>query len=111
MRNMKMTELDVMAKEASDLLSAMANEKRLMVLCHLLEGERTVNEIAELVGMNQSALSQQLGKLRALRLVETRRDAQQVHYRLASEEVARVLQTLYVIYCDPETRMAKFAGR
>jgi DNA-binding transcriptional ArsR family regulator len=111
MRNMKMTELDVMAKEASDLLSAMANEKRLMVLCHLLEGEKTVNEIAELVGMNQSALSQQLGKLRALKLVETRRDAQQVHYRLASEEVERVLQTLYGIYCDPETRMAKFAGR
>ncbi len=108
---MKMTELDVMAKEASDLLSAMANEKRLMVLCHLLEGEKTVNEIAELVGMNQSALSQQLGKLRALKLVETRRDAQQVHYRLASEEVERVLQTLYGIYCDPETRMAKFAGR
>lgn len=108
---MKMTELDVMAKEASDLLSAMANEKRLMVLCHLLEGEKTVNEIAELVGMNQSALSQQLGKLRALKLVETRRDAQQVHHRLASEEVERVLQTLYGIYCDPETRMAKFATR
>src|SRR6187455_1245559 len=107
MRNIKITELNKMAREASELLAAMANEKRLMILCHLLDGETNVNELAELVGMNQSALSQQLSKLRALRLVETRREAQQVFYKLASEEVERVLETLYGIYCDPQTKTAK----
>lgn len=90
-----------MAHEASELLLAMANEKRLMILCHLLEGETSVNDLAELVQMNQSALSQQLAKLRGLRLVETRREAQQIFYRLASDQVERILQTLYGIYCDP----------
>lgn len=108
MRNRKILELDKMAKQASELLLAMANEKRLMILCHLLEGETSVNELAELVEMNQSALSQQLAKLRALKLVDTRRDAQQVYYRLASVEVERILQTLYGIYCDPETKTLRF---
>jgi DNA-binding transcriptional ArsR family regulator len=107
MRNKKIMELDKRAREASELLAAMANEKRLMILCHLLEGETSVNELADLVHMNQSALSQQLSKLRALKLVDTRRDAQQVHYRLASIEVERILQTLYGIYCDPETKTAR----
>lgn len=107
MRNIKITELSKMAREASELLAAMANEKRLMILCHLLDGETSVNELAELVDMNQSALSQQLSKLRALKLVDTRRDAQQVYYRLASAEVERILQTLYGIYCDPGTRIVK----
>lgn len=107
MRNVKITELNKMARGASELLAAMANEKRLMILCHLLDGETSVNELAELVDMNQSALSQQLSKLRALKLVDTRRNAQQVYYRLASAEVERILQTLYGIYCDPETRTAK----
>ncbi len=111
MRNMKITELDKMAHEAAELLSAMANEKRLMILCHLIDGETSVNQLAELVGMNQSALSQQLAKLRALKLVETRREAQQVLYRLASEEVERVLLTLYGIYCDPKTKTAKIAAQ
>ena len=108
MSNRKITDLDRMAQEASELLAAMANEKRLMILCHLLEGETNVNDLAGLVSMSQSALSQQLSKLRALKLVVTRREAQQVYYRLASEGVERVLQTLYGIYCDPETRTAQF---
>lgn len=99
----KITELDKMAREASELLLAMANEKRLMILCHLLEGETSVNDLAELVQMNQSALSQQLSKLRGLKLVETRRDAQQIFYRLASGEVESVLKTLHGIYCDPKS--------
>ena len=90
-----------MARDASELLAAMANEKRLMILCRLLEGEINVNDLAEKVEMNQSALSQQLAKLRALKLVETRRSAQQVYYRLASTEVESILQTLYGLYCDP----------
>lgn len=107
MRNVKITELDRVAREASDLLGAMANEKRLMILCHLIDGETTVNDLAALVDMNQSALSQQLAKLRALRLVDTRREGQQIYYRVASQEVERVLETLYGIYCDPETKVAR----
>ncbi len=95
-----------MAREASELLAAMANEKRLMILCRLLEGEISVNDLAEQVEMNQSALSQQLAKLRALKLVETRRSAQQVYYRLASKEVESILHTLYGLYCDSETPIA-----
>ncbi|CAN0656789.1 winged helix-turn-helix transcriptional regulator [Nitratireductor aquimarinus] len=87
------------ARQASDLLKAMANQNRLMILCHLLDGEASVNALAEAVGMSQSALSQQLGKLRALGLVETRRDGQQIYYSLAAQEVEQVLQTLYGIYC------------
>ena len=94
--------LDANAREAASLLAAMANENRLRILCRLLEGEVSVNELAEQVGMNQSALSQQLGKLRALRLVDTRRDARQIYYRLASPEVSKVLETLYGIYCEPD---------
>ena len=97
-----------MAREASELLLAMANEKRLKVLCHLLDGETSVNELAEIVGMNQSALSQQLAKLRGLKLVATRREAQQIYYRLASPEVEKILQTLYGIYCDPAAVTGKF---
>ncbi|MDP3317109.1 MAG: metalloregulator ArsR/SmtB family transcription factor [Devosia sp.] len=84
---------------AANLLAAMANQSRLMILCHLLNEELTVGQLAERVGLNQSPLSQHLSKLRALGLVKTRREGQSIHYRLASPEVEAVLQTLYSIYC------------
>lgn len=87
------------AGEASALLTAMANRNRLMILCNLLSGETNVNDLMAKVGMNQSALSQQLARLRAANLVATRRDGQQIFYRLASGEVERVLAVLYDIYC------------
>lgn len=93
--------LEAKAEEASIILSAMANAKRLMVLCNLLEGEKSVGQLAEIVGLSPAALSQHLGKMRALRLVETRRDGQIIYYRLASTEVREILQTLYRLYCAP----------
>lgn len=84
---------------AASLLNAMANQSRLMILCHLLNEELTVTQLSERVGLNQSPLSQHLGKLRALGLVKTRREGQSIHYRLASPAVEAVLQTLYGIYC------------
>jgi DNA-binding transcriptional ArsR family regulator len=84
---------------AASLLAAMANQSRLMILCHLLSEELTVGELAERVGLNQSPLSQHLSKLRALGLVKTRREGQSIHYRLASREVEAVLETLYGLYC------------
>jgi ArsR family transcriptional regulator, virulence genes transcriptional regulator len=107
MFNKKMNELNAAAHDACELLGALANERRMVILCHLLDGERNVNELCEDVGMSQSTVSQQLAKLRDLRLVETRRDGKQVYYRLASEEVERILTTLYGIYCDPETRVKR----
>ncbi len=83
------------------MLAALANAKRLMALCHLVEGEKSVGELAQLVGLAPAALSQHLARMRDLRLVETRRDGQTIFYRLASAEVAAILETLYSLYCDP----------
>lgn len=104
---MDMTELEPRADEAAELLTAMANPKRLLILCHLLGRELSVNQLSELVGLAQSPLSQHLSKLRALKLVTTRRDGQMILYRLASEEVARILTTLHGIYCAPQTDTAR----
>lgn len=89
------------ADEAALMLSSMANAKRLLVLCHLVDGERSVGDLAEIVGLSPAALSQHLAKMRALNLVATRREAQTIYYSLASVEVREVLQTLYKIYCAP----------
>lgn len=94
--------INASADEAADLLAVLANANRLMILCHLLKGELAVGPLAEAVGMNQSALSQQLAKLRALKLVETRRDGRTIFYKLASPEVAQILDTLYDIFCAPQ---------
>lgn len=96
-------ELAGKATEAAELLGALANSKRLMIMCHLLEHEVSVNTLAEKVHLSQSALSQHLAKLRALDLVATRRDGQTIYYRVASDDVRAVLQTLYGIYCAPVT--------
>lgn len=87
------------AEQATRLLTAMANSKRLLILCNLLEREMNVTELGERVGLGQSPLSQHLSKLRAWDFVKTRRDGQQVHYSIASEAVTQVLTTLYGIYC------------
>jgi len=89
------------AEEASRLLTAMANSKRLLVLCNLLEGEKSAGQLAELVSLSPAALSQHLGKMRALDLVVTRREGQTIHYSLASDQVRAILETLYGLYCAP----------
>jgi len=93
--------LERQAEEAARVLTAMANPRRLMALCHLLEGEKSVGQLAASVGLAPSALSQHLARMRDLRLVETRRDGQTILYRLASEEVRAILETLYRLYCAP----------
>lgn len=109
---MNIAELAPRADEAAELLAAMANEKRLLILCNLLDEELSVNELAERVNLAQSPLSQHLSKLRALKLVATRRDGQMILYRLASDNVARVLATLHGIYCGPaRPRAAAHNGR
>jgi len=96
------TQVEVMqekAGRASQLLSAMSNEKRLMILCQLVEGERTVGELADLLGIRQSTVSQHLALLRKDGFVESRRDAQSQYYSLAGAEARAVLEALYGLYC------------
>ena len=93
--------LEARAEEAAALLASMANAKRLLVLCHLVERECSVGDLAVVAGLNQSALSQHLSKMRLQGLVATRRDGQTIYYRLASREVRKVLETLYELYCAP----------
>lgn len=92
------------AAEAADFLKSMANESRLVVLCELVKGERTVGALEEVTGLSQSALSQHLAKLREARLVATRREAQTIHYSLADSGARRLIDVLYDLYCRPSRR-------
>ena len=95
----ELTELHDMASHACDLLKAMANEWRLIILCQLSEGEKTVSELQSLLGLSQSALSQQLARLRSQGLVETRRESQTIFYSLAAGPAEQVIHLLHDIYC------------
>jgi DNA-binding transcriptional ArsR family regulator len=100
------------AHEASSLLAAMANDKRLMILCQLVEGELSVGELAELLDARQSTISQHLALLRKDGFVESRRDAQSQYYSLTGDEVRSILETLYTLYCTPAPRKrSKANGR
>lgn len=92
-------EMRAHAADAAALLRSLANEQRLMVLCHLAEGELAVGALLARLALSQSALSQHLAVLRAARLVETRRVGQQVFYTLAPGPAQRVMSTLHDIYC------------
>ena len=98
---MEIEALEEKAGQASALLAAMANEKRLMILCQLLGGEKSVSELEEIMSMPQSAVSQQLARLRFDRLVTTRRDGRVIYYSIASEEVASMIESLYEFFCKP----------
>jgi len=93
------------AREITALLRAVANERRLLILCRLVElGEATVKSLADSVGLSQSALSQHLAKMRDEGLVTYRREAQTSWYRIADLRVERLLATLHELYCKPNKR-------
>ena len=98
-RTLNLHDMEVKAEEAATLLTAMANPTRLLILCALVNGEKPVHELVAQSGISQSAVSQHLTKMRNLKLVSTRRDAQSIYYTLASDEVRRVLEVLYDVYC------------
>ena len=88
------------ATEAANMLKALSNEKRLMILCKLLEhGEMSVNALIDHVGLSQSALSQHLARMREEKIVDTRREAQQIFYRVADPRVQEILITLKNTFC------------
>jgi ArsR family transcriptional regulator, virulence genes transcriptional regulator len=91
--------LEKNAHKACDLLGAMANTSRLMILCQLAGGEKSVSELQPLIGLSQSALSQHLAVLRRRHVVRTRRDGQSIHYRLASAQAASLMETLHEQFC------------
>ena len=89
------------AGEAAGLMRALSNEKRLMILCQLGDGELSVSQLLPLVGLSQSALSQHLAKLRNEALVATRRDGTTIFYRISEPAVVKVIAVLAEIYCPP----------
>jgi len=103
-------ELGAHAETAAALLRAMGGKWRLLVLCNLVAGERSVGELQKIVGLSQSALSQHLAVLRRMKLVETRRETQTIYYRLAGGAAASVLETLHGIYCAPPPRRKPSGG-
>lgn len=94
-------DLEQNARKASALLKAMANERRLLILCYLAERERSVGELESLITLSQSALSQHLARLRRDGLVATRREAQTIYYSLAGREAGAIMETLHALYCEP----------
>jgi len=117
---MKMIEMDVMAsvrtgeqrdtvdldrmsasaRDATEFLKALAHESRLLILCDLLEGEKSVGELESFLDLRQSTVSQQLARLRLEGLVTARRDGKTIYYSIANEKVRSVIGVLYNAFCD-----------
>jgi ArsR family transcriptional regulator len=91
------------AKAASELMKAVAHEGRLMILCHLVGGEKSVGELEELIGARQAAVSQQLARLRLEGLVRSRRDGKAIYYSISDPRAKRLVQTLHGLFCAPDT--------
>lgn len=92
------------AQAASDFLKALSHEARLVILCLLIDGEKSVTEIEQLLKLRQPAVSQQLARLRAEDLVATRRDGKNIYYSLARPEVKQVIEALHAAFCAPQVR-------
>jgi ArsR family transcriptional regulator, virulence genes transcriptional regulator len=101
------SELDRMvgnAKRAADFLKALAHENRLMILCILAEGEKSVSELEDILSLRQPTVSQQLARLRADGLVSTRRDGKAIYYNLASDEARVVIGAIYDVFCKKQRK-------
>ena len=95
--------LDVMersAGEAEAMLKLLANRHRLLILCHLIKGSKSVGELNETLNLSQSALSQHLAKMREQGLISADKQGQQVYYAIHDPKVGAILSTLYLMYCN-----------
>ena len=90
------------AQKASELMKTLGHKDRLMVLCHLSSGEKSVGELASLLDIPQSPLSQHLARMRKEDLVSTRRDAQTIYYSIASTDAARIVGLMHELYCGAD---------
>lgn len=96
-----MSEMLDQARAASEFLKALSHEARLVILCQLVEGEKSVTELEQSLNLRQPAVSQQLARLRADDLVATRRDGKNIYYSLARDEVREVISALHRAFCRP----------
>lgn len=90
------------AREVSTVLSALANENRLLLLCQISQGEKSVSELEALLDLHQPTLSQQLGVLRTEGLVSTRRESKRIYYSVSDQKLLTLLNTLYSLYCPAQ---------
>ena len=100
-------EMDRMIKNATDasnFLKAISHEGRLMILCHLVSGEKSVTELEELLSARQAAVSQQLSRLRLEGLVTPRRDGKTIYYSLTDDRPRQILEVVYDLFCRDDTR-------
>lgn len=97
---MEAEELLARAHDASNLLKALAHEGRLMIMCHLSSGEKSVTELENLLESRQAAVSQQLARLRLEGLVSCRREGKAIYYSLSDPRAARVVQLVYDMFCS-----------
>ena len=98
----EMEEMMESAREATNFLKALSHEGRLMILCHLASGEKSVTELEDLLSARQAAVSQQLARLRLEGLVRQRRDGKAIYYRLSDDRAKRVIEVVYDMFCKSE---------
>lgn len=91
------------ARKAADVLKALGHEHRLLIMCLLADGEKAVTELEGLLSLKQPAVSQLLTRLRADSLVQTRREGKAIYYSIADPAILEIIQTLYRLYCEPDT--------
>lgn len=101
-QNIDLETLLANARDASEFLKALSHEARLVILCMLTEGEKSVTEIEQILNLRQPAVSQQLARLRADGLVETRREGKNIYYSLARSDVREVIEALHNAFCKPK---------
>lgn len=94
------TQMVSAAGRASELMKTLSHKDRLMIMCHLVAGEKSVSELAQLLDIPQSPLSQHLARMRQENLVNTRRSAQSIFYSIASHEAERMVEVLHELYCS-----------
>lgn len=97
-----LSQIEANSAQAADLLKLLSNQHRLLILCHLVEGELCVSELESRLNISQSSLSQHLARLRGQGIVEFRKQSTTVYYRLNDPKAEKLLQTLYDLYCKDE---------
>jgi ArsR family transcriptional regulator, virulence genes transcriptional regulator len=107
-QSLELAAFEAQATEVAAILRALANERRLMILCKLVEwGEANVTSLAEAVGLSQSALSQHLARMRDESIVAFRRDAQTIWYRIADPRIEKLFATLHDLFCRDRKRRSR----
>lgn len=97
--------MEVAAEKVSDLMKTLSHKTRLMILCQLVEGEKSVGALTELLEARAPAMSQQLALLRKDRLVTTRREGQTIYYALARNDISKLMAFLYETYCGEDAAL------